>query len=611
MRARTWIATTAVSALALTTALVGVAAVGPANAAVTTQPAGVSVTVDSTGSNTAFVSSAVVANLTVRDNAASATIGAFTVVVPAGVVGPVKVVGVDHGWGYTTLPCAGRANCSAIVLAYASLPLSSSILRPGQAVTIGFSFRTPATPTSLPFKFLGIGNGLFTATSTPTINVINGVAGSFCVSPIVGPLTAGNSRAFTVQAVTDGLGCANVATKKTGITATDATVKFSTPDIHGGIVATTPSVTAVVPGTGSTVVFHLPTSSTGLYAFSGTFDTATPAQSIVVSTGTAAGNNDPFVVNPDVPWDVQVLGVLDKSSQTTTLSTGAVFVTRYAVFDHLGNFINTPSSAVTIAVTGGTFTRSGGADPVANPAADGTVEGAFPGPPGAQLLTAKVGARTSNDFPVTFAAFSTGTVTLFPGVPAIVTTPACDPSAPNTTCAESGLGNGANGTVTFGILSCTGVTVGVCTRSKGGNNLVDLEANFKHTVDGVPDVWLYTATSPANITLHCTELNCPEYNDGDATYVRNSQDAKVDDFEHYQPVAQLVKEPALAPVPSCQPGNEGNEYGDPIPAFPSPQFPSVPAGRRVCVDQTSFVRDSSGNLSATLYFYEDFKGSMG
>jgi len=610
MRARTWIATTAVSALAATTALVGVAAVGTANAAVTTQPAGVSVTVDSTGSNTAFVSSAVVANLTVRDNAASATIGAFTVVVPAGVVGPVKVVGVDHGWGYTTLPCAGRANCSAIVLAYASLPLSSSLLRPGQAVTVAFSFRTPAAPTSLPFKFLGIGNGLFTATSTPTINVINGVAGSFCVSPIVGPLTAGDSRAFTVQAVSDGLGCANVAMKKTGITATDATVKFSTPDIHGGIVATTPSVTAVVPGTGSTVVFHLPTSSTGLYAFSGTFDTATPAQSIVVSTGTAAGNNDPFVVNPDVPWDVQVLGVLDKSSQTTTLSTGAVFVTRYAVFDHLGNFINTPSSAVTIAVTGGTFTRSGGADPVANPAADGTVEGAFPGPPGAQLLTAKVGARTSNDFPVTFAAFSTGTATLFPGVPAIVTTPACDPSAPNTTCAESGLGNGANGTVTFGILSCTGVTVGVCTRSKGGNNLVDLEANFKHTVDGVPDVWLYTATSPASITLHCTFLNCREFSD-DPTDVRNSQDAKVDDFERYQPVAQLAGENALAPVPSCQPGNEGNEYGDPIPAFPSPQFPSVPAGRRVCVDQTSFVRDSSGNLSATLYFYEDFKGSMG
>ena len=142
MRARTWIATTAVSALAATTALVGVAAVGPANAAVTTQPAGVSITVDSTGSNTAFVTSAVVANLTVRDNAASATIGAFTAVVPAGVVGPVKVVGVDHGWGYTTLPCAGTANCSAIVLAYASLPLSSSILRPGQAVTIAFSFRT-------------------------------------------------------------------------------------------------------------------------------------------------------------------------------------------------------------------------------------------------------------------------------------------------------------------------------------------------------------------------------------------------------------------------------------------------------------------------------------
>ncbi len=65
-------------------------------------------------------------------------------------------------------------------------------------------------------------------------------------------------------------------------------------------------------------------------------------------------------------------------------------------------------------------------------------------------------------------------------------------------------------------------------------------------------------------------------------------------------------ESTLSLVPSCQPGNENNEYGPAIPAFSA-----VPSGRQVCVDQNSFVRDSAGNLSATLYYYDDLKGTMG
>jgi len=307
------------------------------------------------------------------------------------------------------------------------------------------------------------------------------------------------------------------------------------------------------------------------------------------------------------------------------VASGAVFTNSYQVADEFGNVILTPYTDVKIAITNGTFTATGtGSNPIAggpgaNPGetilpVDGTVDGAFTGS-GAQTLTASVGAVvssvpvtvTSSGTTVTFAAANTGSAVLFPGVPALVNTAPCDPTVPGTTCAESNLPNGASGTVTFGILSCTGVTVGVCVR-KGGNNLVDLEANFKDAA-GAP---LYDALHPASITLHCTLANCPLVNDDSResiehhTAAQELQDQKVDDFNAYTPVAQLSFENALTAVPSCQPGNENNEYGAAIPAFSA-----VPDGRQVCADQTSFVRDSAGNLSATLYFYEDFKGSMG
>jgi hypothetical protein len=597
-----------------------------ADAAITTQPAGVSITVDNTGANTALVSSAVVANVTVKNNSASSTIGVFTVVVPAG-VSPVQAVGVQGpgNWRQTVLPCGTTANCSALVVVYASLPLSSSVVRPGQSVTSSIRFTTPAAPTTLGFRFLGIGNGLFTTTDAPSINVINGVAGSWCVQN-PGNVVAGTTKTFTVQAVSDGNECKNVDKKKIGVAATTMTVKFKTDDSAGGIVAG--ASTGPLTG-GSTITVALSASSTGLYTFSGTF-TAAGNQSIDAGTSSAAGNSGDFTVLPDVPAAVTVKSVVDKVSGTTSLASGAVFVTTYTVSDRFGNAILTPSSGVSIAVTNGDFTRTGGANPFpggpgANPgevlpATDGTVEGTYGGS-GRQSLTASVGAVVSattilvpsTPASVTFAETSVGSAILFPGVAATVDTAPC---TPGTNCAESNLPNGANGLVTFGAIDCTDVTVGLCGRTPGTRNLVDLEANFKTVVEGAI-VELYDAAHPASITLHCTVTDCPEIHDdafdddhpvNEPGDVRNSQDARVDDFKAYAPFAQLSFETALGltKVGSCQPAATIKEYGPAIPAFTS-----VPGPRQVCVDVTSFFRDGSGNLSATLYFYEDIKGMMG
>jgi len=598
-----------------------------ADAAIATQPAGVSITVDATGSNTALVSSPTVANVTVKNNSASASLGAFTIVVPAGVA-PVQAVGVQGpgNWRQTVLPCGATANCSALVLVYASLPLSTSVLRPGQSVTSSVRFTTPAAPTSLAFKFLGIGNGLFTTTDTPTISVIQGVAGSFCVTP-PGNLVAGATASFTVQAISDGSECGNVAVKKIGIAATSLNVKFNTDDSQGGIAA------GIVGGPltgGTNLAFPLPASSTGLYTFTGTF-TAAGTQSIRVATATAGGNSTGFTVSPSVANKIVVNRVAPKNPGAMSLTAGAVFTTSYEVTDAFGNVILTPFKDVSISVTGGTFTKTGtGTDPVAggpgaNPGdtiapVDGTVDGAFDGS-GPQTLTASVGTAvsstpitvTSGGTSVTFAAASTGSAILFPGVPAVINTAPCDPTVPGTTCAESSLPNGAVGAVTFDVLSCAGVTVGVCQRATDGNNLVDLEGLFTVPAQGnTPARELYSAIDPASITLHCTATDCPPIND-DGSSDDNTQheqvpgqDQRVDDFTKYAPFAQLSSEPALAKVGPCQPASTILEYGPAI-----PPFSSVPGPRQVCVDVNSFVRDSVGNLSATLYYYEDFKGSMG
>ncbi len=80
-------------------------------------------------------------------------------------------------------PAAPAANCSKILLVYpASFPLSKSFLHPGQSMVASILFTTGNKAGNLPFSFIGIGNGVFTANSTPTITVVNGDAADYLVT---------------------------------------------------------------------------------------------------------------------------------------------------------------------------------------------------------------------------------------------------------------------------------------------------------------------------------------------------------------------------------------------------------------------------------------------
>jgi hypothetical protein len=598
-----------------------------ADAAITTQPAGVSITVDNTGANTALVSSAVVANVTVKNNSASSSLGVFTIVVPAG-VSPVQAVGVQGpgNWRQSVLPCGTTANCSALVVVYASLPLSSSVVRPGQSVTSSIRFTTPAGPTMLAFKFLGIGNGLFTTTDAPSINVISGVAASWCVQN-PGNVVAGTTKTFTVQAVSDGNECKFVSSKSIGVAATTMTVKFKTDDSAGGIVAGT---SAGPLSGGSTITVALPPSSTGLYTFTGTFVTAALNQSIDAATPTAAGNSGGFDVSPDVPATVTVKSVLDKATGTTSLAKGAVFVTTYTVADRFSNPILTPSTAVSIDVSGGTFTRTGGANPfpgapganpgdLAIPATDGTVEGTFSGS-GAQTLTASVGKVVSTTtvtvpsapFAATFAAAASGSAVLVPNTPADIVTTGFTPGTAGpsctvgTTCAGISLGFGGSGTASFAMNTCTDANIAT---SCGGTDTIvaNLTASLKDA-NGKP---LYDALNPAHMTYVCPQTRC-DHVEGIAEALRDhsTYEESVEDFNAHPFLFVLSGSTTVQTAVDCATGSTHLSLPDEHLIDPG-SVTTLPGTARSCVDVHNLVRTGNGDLIYEVYFYDDYKGFVG
>ena len=260
MRARTWMAGLAAAALAAA-GLVGAGTA--ADAAVTTQPAGVSITVDSTGSNTALVSSPTVANVTVKNNSASATLGVFTIVVPAG---------VSPGAGRRRPGSRQLAPDRPAVRRHRELLGPGPRLRQPAAEHVGAApgpvgdVRRSASPPRRPRRRWRSSSSASATVCSPRpthrrSTSISGVAGSFCVtSP--GNLVAGATATFTVQAISDGSECGNVTVKKIGIAATSLTVKFGTDDSQGrhrayDIVGARPRPAA------PTSTFASPASSTG------------------------------------------------------------------------------------------------------------------------------------------------------------------------------------------------------------------------------------------------------------------------------------------------------------------------------------------------------------
>jgi hypothetical protein len=135
-----------------------------------TQPVTVVTSVDGKPGTTATVGKQATVSFVVTNKATNgAKLGLFTIVVPKGVSGVGRADMSSTAWSELILPCGSTPRCSALV--FASATRSSGYLAPGASLTVSIKL-TPNAAGTLAFPMLGIGNGLFTVASTPTITVV-------------------------------------------------------------------------------------------------------------------------------------------------------------------------------------------------------------------------------------------------------------------------------------------------------------------------------------------------------------------------------------------------------------------------------------------------------
>jgi hypothetical protein len=144
-------------------------ATATAASAITAQPVTVVTTVDGAVGRAASVGvpSTLGFTLTNRSTTTGAKLGGFTLVVPSGVTG-LAVGQISPMWAARVLPCGAIPRCGALVLASATQ--AAGLVSRDRSVTLTVRM-TPSAAGVLSFPLLVIGNGLFTATPTPTVTV--------------------------------------------------------------------------------------------------------------------------------------------------------------------------------------------------------------------------------------------------------------------------------------------------------------------------------------------------------------------------------------------------------------------------------------------------------
>jgi len=647
-------------------ALVTVAATSaPSEAAVATQK--VNLSVSTLGQ--AYTSSPVRADFTVANPSTnSASVGVFTIVVPAGVT-KVTAAGVTGpgNWRQVVLPCGSTANCSALLLVYASLPLSTSILKPGKSLTTSITFTTGATPTTLSFPFLGIGNGVFTAASTPTIAVVSGDAAHFTLTTSTPTVTAGGVGSFHLTTQ-------NILNADSPFSGGDVVFTLGTEDSGASLVfngATYPFTSA---GTGlpSKTTVRLPSSGAalGVYDFTVRF-TAAGNQSVDAALATNI-NVDGFanlVVNAGPAAKITLQSVLDSGTgkgivaglpSTGPLFVGQPIVLSYFVTDAFNNGVPAPADLAVSASGIGTFTQASAVP--SNGIDAGTVTGTYSAPFtgvsfGLSAASVPVAATPlSNDVVV-----GVGTGTFLPGVPSVLNSTnfappvngqgQCNFTTVDVVCAQAGFGNGASGTASLTLDPCPADAQSLCLDTTN-NITASLQANLKTTsTDGLFP--LYSAQSPLQFLYGCSVTECPHkvlrdgvwVNDdlisssaGPTYNVYNSWEESVEDYKAYplyfQPAPTTqIPTPAYQIVPACQIGTL-DANGHLVTDITAPEEAAGLASvtnlvalqayelannlpiSQACVDVTNILRNTSttaarGQVTFPIYFYDDPKIIVG
>ena len=335
-------------------AVLGLGAVAAPSSAAGTQKVGIEISSDTT----VFTSTVTKTDFVVSNPSSnSGSVALYTIVVPPGVgkVTPAGVAGPGN-WGETVLPCGSTANCSSLVLVYATFPLSSSVLRPGQSMTASISFTTPDSPTSVPFSFIGIGGGLFTTNDTPSLTVVSGQAATLTVTGAAGgtSLTASESGSFTLQTY-------NATGQKVPYAGGPARISLGTDDAQAKLTlgSTTVPFSAKSGNVPSYADITLPASSTGTYPFSVQFFAAGGSSVTASIDGLTDWTYEPVTVSPG-PAASLVLGQTTDVTASGAFTAGDTIDVPVRVKDAYGNILPLTASSVVLTQNGGagTFTQT-------------------------------------------------------------------------------------------------------------------------------------------------------------------------------------------------------------------------------------------------------------
>jgi hypothetical protein len=497
------VATLAATALAA----IGLAAATQSSAQGATRVQNVNVTV-TTGSGPVYTNTPVRADFTLANPATNTgNVDVFSIVVPAGVTG-VTVGGASGGptgsvWREALLPCGSRSNCTKILIVYpASFPLSKSFLRPGQSMVASILFTTGSKPGTLQFPFIGIGNGLFTATSTPTITVVSGDAADYAVTGDA-TVTAGaaGSYAFHAQNVNNEdvpFGGGDV-TFTLGVS-DDIVTPLSKPKLtYNGMDYgfSAPDGTHQFPWT--VVHFDSSGSDLGIYSFTLTLNKA-GANSLTAGATGKVSIPQAITVNAGGAATVALTGISDAGGNPD-LSAGKNFKASFTLADQFGNpALLTPGTVVfsglgsTTPPTSLTVNSITGPTYGANNVTAGVINASWSSADPSVIFRATLGSSTSTITKPVVPAETTALISPTGG--SVGTGAGCDPtvSTCGTATFPSSTTNTAPFTVSVGVNFC--VVGDPCTTGKA-------------QILAVTGAFQFSPSNPASATSSCSASDCP------------------------------------------------------------------------------------------------------
>jgi hypothetical protein len=451
--------------------------VAPSPASAAFQPVTIVTSVNGVAGAPAYTGAATTVSFAVTNRSTTgAKLDLFSIVLPPGLTGVTKAGVVGPGnWNETLLRCGAVARCSAIVLVSAGLPLRNSLVPPGGTVTASIKFTAPAVPTSLSFPFLGIGNGIFTASgATPTVTVISGVPVKFGVA-VATPVAAGTATNVTV----------------TPLNASNQAVPFG-----GGAVTftlTAADAVATVQGSAVGTALTVPATSSAGFTLPAVF-TKAQLQSVHAQSGSLAGTSNAFTVGSGPAKSLQITSIGD-TSQNPPLPTPAAnqtFAVAFTAFDAYGNVAKQAGVPVTLVATNG--------NGVLSPAGTGST-----GADGTGVISAKYSvAQTGLQLQVTSPGLVSGN-----GTTDIVIAGDSENGSPNTPAdlaaggATADLPNGSYGPVFL--------TTAPCSDEDCGQGVeVTLDGTFTDPTPNTPEPnHLYSDDNPALVTWTCPDQQCP------------------------------------------------------------------------------------------------------